>query len=400
MPLQHTHKSNTIAQADMRNINRSAVLEFLRQVNSTSRTEIAKQLQISMPTAMRIIDQLVEEGLVVYTGEKESSKGRSRNLLSLNTEYNLVVGINICGSQLEGCIASIGGEIHHKFTQPIVWHTAEKNFQTLVDFLQHILQTPLTSDQRILGIAIAVPGIIDETNGNVRVAPSLDWYNLPLRSRLEPLFDFPIVIENDVNLAIMGEYWFGAAKEVDNVILLMLGTGIGAGVLLDGKLHRGFHGASGEIGYLLPDIHSLNKKYPGYGALEMLTSEEGIVSRAREKCQQYGLLIEENLSSEIVFQEARNGTKWALEVVAATVDYISMAIVNLSICFDPELILLAGNIAHASDLLLSPIQNRLNGVIPHMPHIETAKLNSQAALLGGVVLTFRKVTEYAKVLKA
>ena len=397
MPLQHTNKSKTIAQADMRNINRSAVLEFLRQEKSTSRTEIAKQLQISMPTAMRIINQLVEEGLVVYTGEKESSKGRSRNLLSLNTEHNLVVGINICGSQLEGCIASIGGEIHQNFIKPIVWQTAEKNFQAVVSFIQQILQTPLTTEQRILGIAIAVPGIVDEENGNVRVAPSLDWYNLPLLSRLEPLFNLPIVIENDVNLAIMGEYWFGAAKEVNDVILLMIGTGIGAGVLLDGKLHRGFHGASGEIGYLLPDIHSLNKKYPGYGALEMVASEEGILSRAREKCQQYGIIIEENFSSKVVFDEARNGTKWAVEVVAGTVDYLSMAIANLSICFDPELILLAGNIASAADLLIPPVQNRLDGVIPHLPRIEKAHLNGQAALLGGVVLTFRKVTEYAKV---
>jgi glucokinase len=397
MPLQHTNKSKTIAQADMRNINRSAVLEFLRQVKSTSRTEIAKQLQISMPTAMRIIDQLVEEGLVVYTGEKESSKGRSRNLLSLNTDHNLVVGINICGSQLEGCIASIGGDIQKKFIQPVVWHTAEKNFQTLVTFIQQILQTSLTTEQRILGIAIAVPGIIDEENGNVRVAPSLDWYNLPLLSRLEPLFDLPIVIENDVNLAIMGEYWFGAAKKVNDVILLMIGTGIGAGILMEGKLHRGFHGASGEIGYLLPDIHSLNKKYPGYGALEMVASEEGILSRAREKCQQYGIIIEENFSCQVVFDEARNGTKWAVEVVAGTVDYLSMAIANLSICFDPELILLAGSIANAADLLIPPVQNRLEGVIPHLPRIEKAHLNGQSALLGGVVLTFRKVTEYAKV---
>ncbi|MBI9049959.1 MAG: ROK family protein [Anaerolineaceae bacterium] len=400
MSLQQVHKSKTIAQADMRNINRSAVLEFLRQTKLTSRTEIAKQLQISMPTAMRIIEQLVEEGLVIYTGEKESGKGRSRNLLSLNTENNLVVGINLSGSQLEGCIATIGGDIIQLFNEPVTWKTAEDNFQFLVHFIEQILQHPLQNEQRILGIAIAVPGFIDRLTGNIRVAPSLDWYNLPLQSRLEPLFDLPLVIENDVNLAILGEYWFGAAGGVDDVVMLLVGTGIGAGILLDGKLHRGFHGASGEVGYLLPDIHSLNQKYPGFGALELMTSEEGIVSRAKAKCQQYGLLIKENFSSDTVFEAAREGEGWALEVVAGTVDYLSMAIANISVCFDPELILLGGHIASAADLLLVPIQNRLQGVIPHIPRIEKSQLNSQAVLLGSVVLTFQKVTEYSKVFTA
>jgi glucokinase len=400
MPQTSTPKSRTIAQAEMRTINRSAVLEFLRQAKSTSRTEIARQLQISMPTAMRIIDQLITEGLVQYTGEKESGKGRSRELLAIDTANNLVIGIDLHSGGLTGCIASIGGELLQLFNKAAVWQSAEENFQTLVGFIKQIIVQPLAPYQRILGITIAVPGIVEYYNGNISVAPSLDWYNFPLLSRLEPLFTLPILIENDVNLAMLGEHWFGAAAGVEDALLLSIGRGIGAGILLDGKLHRGFRGASGEVGYLLSCTSELNQQYPGYGALEMTTSERGILQRAKDKCEQYGLPFNVNWDSQDIFQAARQGKGWALEVVDAIVDTLSLVIANLSVCFDPALILLGGKIAQSSDLLLEPIRQRLQGVIPHVPTLEIVRLKDQAALYGCVVLTFQKVTEYSIVLTA
>ncbi len=390
-------KSKTIAQAEMRNINRSAVLEYLRIIKSTSRTEIANQLQISLPTAMRIIDQLLEEGLVQYTGEKETGKGRSRELLSLDTPNNLVIGLDLGGANLTGCIATIGGEMLEYFSQPIHWTNAEDNFTQLVDFINLILQRRPPAPKRILGLTIGIPGIIDQQYGVVRLAPGLDWFDFPLLDKLNPLLDLPLTIENDVNLAVLGEQWFGAAIEIQDAILISIGSGIGAGILLNGTLHRGHRGTSGEVGYLLPGIQYLNQQYPGYGAMENLASEKGILQRAEMFARQFQYAFKEPVTLESIFYAARQKEPWAVAVLSETIDYLCLIVASMAVCFDPEMILLGGRLGEAADLFLEPIRKRLKGVIPDLPSIEEPHLADRAGLFGCVVLTFQKVTDYAHV---
>jgi glucokinase len=390
----------TIAQTEMRNINRSAVLEYLRLVKTTSRTEIADQLNISLPSIARIIEQLIESGLVRSTGRKEQNRGRGRDLLELNIEENIVIGIDLGGSHISGALVNLGGGILHEFRDSIIGGNGEENYQKLAGFLKMTITQAEKQKSRILGIAIGVPGILDSQTGMVKLAPGLAWKDYPLLQQLEQITDLPVILENDVNLATLGEHWFGAGRGVRDLVMVAIGTGIGAGIILDGKLHRGYSEASGEIGYILPGVQFLNNQYPGFGALESVASGKGIAEQAVKKWSSFhGTQKMPEMEAADVFQAAREGQIWAAQVVAETVDYLSLALANVIVCLDPELVILGGGIASSANMLIEPIQKRLAGVIPRLPRIEESLLNDRAAILGAVVRVFQKYTDYSVVHK-
>lgn len=388
-------KLTTIAQPEMRAINRSAVLEYLRLAKTASRTELSVQLRISKPTAMRIIEELVTDGWVINLDQKEKGPRRSREMLALNTTKNLVIGIDLGGSHISGIIADIGGEIIHQTRVGQKWQGAEENYKVLVDFIKSLEVEARRREARTLGIAIGVPGIIDSQAGLVKIAPSLNWRDFPLLEKLQRQFSLPVTIENDVNLAALGENWFGAGVGVANMVMISIGTGIGSGILLDGKLHRGFRESSGEIGYLLPGIQYLDNQYPGFGALESLASCKGIAEKACRELQKTDPKVDPaTIDAAMVFDAARAGKPWATRIVAETVDLLSLAIANVSVSFDPELIIIGGGIAGSLDMLIEPIQKRLSQVIPFMPRIEGSALKGNAPLLGCVVRVFQKCVDY------
>ncbi|MBA3073097.1 MAG: ROK family transcriptional regulator [Anaerolineae bacterium] len=388
----------TIAQTEMRAINRSAVLEYLRLSKTASRTELSTELMISKPTVMRIVDDLLAAGLIISLDEREKGARRSRELLALNAPNNLVLGVDIGGSHISAIIATIGGEILYQNRTAVNWSSSESNYQTLIQYIKDLRKEALSFPVNILGIAIGVPGIIDSTNGVVRIAPSLNWHNFPLLEKLKSALDIPVIVENDVNLAVLGENWFGIGEGVNNLVMISVGTGIGSGIILDGKLHRGFRDSSGEIGYLLPGVQYLDNQYPGFGALESLASCSGITDRAIKALKSTATHFDiSKVDAQFVFDQAREGQTWAKNIVNETVDFLSLAIANISVCFDPELIIIGGGIAGSIDMLIAPIQKRLMNVIPFVPKLEGSRLLNNAPLLGAVVRVFQKCEDYTVV---
>jgi predicted NBD/HSP70 family sugar kinase len=382
----------------MRSINRSAVLEYLRLAKTASRTELSSQLQISKPTVMRIIDELMDCGLVRATGQIENGLGRSRELLALDVQNNLVIGVELGSSAVSGIVATLGGEILCRARSEAVWSGEEDGLRELAGCIHELRGLAQKQPGKVLGIAVCVPGIIDRTAGVVKVAPCLSWQDYPLLEKLQPAFDLPITIENDVNLAALGEHWFGAGVGADHLVWITIDTGVGAGIILDGKLFRGHRDSSGEIGYLLPSVQYLDRPYPGFGALESIASGPGIVARGLAAVHaQFPDRPMAALTPAAIFQAAQNGETWAGDIVRQTVDMLSLAVANVSVCFDPEVIIVGGSVAESSDGLIPAIQARLGGVIPFVPRIQKTTLGKDAALLGCVVRVFQETTEYAAV---
>jgi glucokinase-like ROK family protein len=387
-----------INQSDMRKINRAAVLEFIRTHGSASRTEIANQLGLSLPTVMRIIDDVTAENLVCATGERESSKGRSRELLALNTAENAVVGLDLGGTTLCGALVNIGAKV---LSQVEVEHHAvgDAAFDQLCEMIEQLLTVARKVGITVRGISVGAPGIVARDSGVVRIAPSLGWTDFPLLEKLSACFNVPVAVENDVNLAVLGEHWYGAGQGVSDMVLMTIGTGIGAGILSNGVLQRGFNESSGEIGYLLPGREYLGCSYSGFGALESLASGTGIKERGQAALRELGRKREDidQLTAKSVFEACRDGEDWAQSVVDETVDYLTIAIANISAVLDPELIVIGGGVALSSDLLLEPIRARLKGVMPLYPRLAASQLGSQAAIFGGIVRLLHQLGEYHQV---
>jgi glucokinase len=250
----------TIDAEKMRLINRSAILEFVRVNSPTSRTAIAKQLDVSMSTVVRIVEDLLNEGILVGAGQIQIGMGHRRSLIAYNHDFSSVIGIDLGGTKLYGALANTGGHLLREVTLRQHQTTGEESFALVVNMIKALLEH-VPRGQEMRGIAVGAPGITKNQQGIVEWAPGLKWRNFPLKERLEEQFHYPIFVDNDVNLAALGEHWFGAGKDVQNMILLSIGTGVGAGLIIDGMLYRGHSQAAGEIGYLIPNTQSLNRSY-------------------------------------------------------------------------------------------------------------------------------------------
>jgi len=384
----------------MRLLNRSSVLDLIRQIKSISRSEISRTLNISLPTITRIIDELLEKNLVVYKDKRQHSGGRPRALISLNSEGHAVIGVDLGGTKMYGAVADIGGHIQNEIYLP--WEYAypdpDKSLKILFELIEQLLGKHRPENQVIRGIGIGAPSITQHPEGIVTWAPSLGWRELPLQAILQERYSLPVCVENDVNLAALGEYGFGVGKGVSSLVCIAIGTGIGSGIVIDRQIFRGAHQSAGEIGYLLPGLEYVGQKNKLFGALERVASGTGIASRAQSKLRNLETQFHlEDITSEEVFNAARNGEPWAQEVVDETIDYYCLAVSAVSTLIDPEMIVLSGGIARSADLLIEPIITRLEGVIPSIPKLVASKLGYQAAVMGAIMLILDMTTDRVKV---
>ncbi len=386
----------TININQMRLINRAAILEFIRLNSPTSRTVIAKQLDVSMPTVMRIVDDLFDEGLLVEAGQAQKGMGRKRNLVAYNKDAYAVIGIDLGGTKLYGALANIGGKVLHEVNLSHHATTGEESFALVVGMIEALL-AEVPEGHHMRGIAVGAPGITKNRDGVVEWAPSLNWRDFPLQARLREHFNLPIVVDNDVNLAVLGEHWFGAGKDAQNMMLFSIGTGVGAGLILEGALYRGHTKASGEVGYMAPDVHALNRSYDTFGALEQIISGTGIGKRAAERLQRDGET--EMITAEDVFAAARAGEVWADEIIQETIDYLALGIANINTLLDLELVVLSGGVAQQADLLIEGVYERIAGVIPRTPQIVASTLGRSATVMGAIVLVVYATDNYYVVRK-
>ena len=386
----------TINANQMRLINRSAILEFIRLNSPTSRTAIAKQLDVSMPTVMRVVDDLFAEGLLAEAGQSQQGMGRRRSLIEYNRDAYSVIGIDLGGTKLYGALSNIGGELLHEVTLRHHGTTGEESLDLVVGMIETLLEE-VPAGQDVRGIAVGAPGITKNRVGVVEWAPSLNWREFPLQERLREQFPLPVFVDNDVNLAVLGEHWFGAGKDVQNMVLISMGTGVGAGFVLEGALYRGHSKASGEVGYIVPNVDALGQPYEAFGALESIISGTGIGERA---AQRLGLVGEaQPPPAEDVFAAARAGEQWAKDVVAETIDYLALGIANINTLLDLELVVLSGGVAQQADLLIAGVYERIDGVIPRSPRIVASKLGRSATVMGAIVLVVHATDNYYVVRK-
>ncbi|MFN2531021.1 MAG: ROK family protein [Pyrinomonadaceae bacterium] len=251
-------------------------------------------------------------------------------------------------------------------------------------------------EQMIAAASIMVPGTVDRNNAIVVQAPNLPCLdNFPLRAALQDRWRWPVVLENDANAAAMGEMWLGAARGYRNVICITLGTGVGGGVILNGKLWRGTDGSAGEVGHTTVDPFGGQKcKCGNTGCLEMFASATAIVRMAREELPQYpdSSLVGLALTAKIVYEAGHDGDKLALSVFKRMGTYLGVGLANLINLLNPEIIVIGGGVADGWDLFESnmcqQIKERAFRSLSKNVKIVPAECGDSAGLLGAARLAF------------
>ncbi|HEY2979676.1 MAG TPA: ROK family transcriptional regulator [Anaerolineales bacterium] len=387
-------QQRTITAAEMRGINRSAVLEIIRRESPIARTTIAKGLEISLPTVMRIVDTLIEDGFVRPQGESEWTGGRRRPLLEFNADGNVVLGVDMGGTNLYGAISDIGGHIIAEVDLERRGAAGEECYALLEKLIDDLLARSELAGRRVRGIGVGAPGITHHRAGIVKWAYPLKWRDFPLKARLHERYKLPITVDNDVNLAALGEFWFGAGQNVKNMILITVGAGVGAGIIIDGTLYRGSSEASGEIGHMIPGREFLGHTYVDFGALESMASVTGIVKQAQEALAAQPEAAARATSGEQIVEAAARGEAWARTLMDQVVDYLTLAVANLSVSFDPELIVLRSGQSRLADVLVKPIARRMQGTMPAPAPLVVSNLGLRATVMGAIVTVLHNTSNF------
>ncbi len=215
-----------------------------------------------------------------------------------------------------------------------------------------------------IGIGVGAPGPLDRAKGVVLVAPNLGWHDYPLKERVEHAVGIRTTLENDANCATLGEWWVGAAKGARNAIGMTIGTGIGGGLILEGRLYHGSSDVAGEVGHTTIDSNGRRCACGNYGCLEAYASGPAIAERAREALSggETSLLTEmvhddvARITAATVYEAAKRGDAMAAEVVRDTARFIGIGLANLLNVFNPEVVVIAGGVTQAGEDLLAPIR--------------------------------------------
>jgi len=302
----------------------------------------------------------------------------------VSSRAGFVVGADIGGSNVRVAAADLFGEPICDLRRATAKDSGRAVGVQILEMVTEVIDRAGAGHGRPLSLAISSPGIVDQASGRVTSLA----YNVAPEGGFDPLevirdrFDLPVLVENNVNLAAVGEKWFGLARGVSTMVFIAIGAGIGMGIIIEDELVRGAHGAAGEIGYLPLVGDPFNPRHRLHGGLEDEIGAAGIVSAYNERRDTED---PELASAHDVFESAEAGNPAARAVVDHVAARLGTAIAVVSAILDPDLVVLGGGIG-SSPLLLRPARGSAAALVPITARIETSRLGERAALQGAIAV--------------
>ncbi|HEY2850117.1 MAG TPA: ROK family protein [Gemmatimonadaceae bacterium] len=316
-----------------------------------------------------------------------------------------VLGVDLGGTKISvGALTTDGSRQLAQHTEPtlakegadaVVGRIASLVAATVADLKRETDATP----EDILGVGIGSPGPLDRERGIVITTPNLGWHNFPLRDRVTAATGLRATLDNDANCATLGEWWIGAARGAKNVVGMTIGTGIGGGLILDGKLYHGSSDVAGEIGHTSIEFNGRRCKCGNDGCLEAYASGPATAERAREALAggESSALVAmtggdlSTLTAQHVYDAALKGDRVAQEIVRETARFIGAGLANLLNIFNPDVVVLAGGVAQAGEELFAPVRTEVRRRA-FRPAVEACRIVPGAlhgaAGVAGAVATF------------
>ena len=375
----------------LRSNNERLLLDHLRAVGPTSRAQMARDTGLSKPTVSHALAALEEHGLVRAAGKVAAERGRTALLYEPDPTAGYVLGIDIGRARLRAAVADLSGEILARTDVPNRERTATGVADAAVQAAEQALSGAGITAERVIHAAVGTPGVFDPEDGRVRFAVNLPgWGRAGLLGRIHERLGQPdLSVHNDANLAALGEYDRGAGRGSRLFVYVLIGTGLGVGIVAQGELFTGAHGAAGEVGFLpvsftAPDQNENAATDPHRrGELEEAVSADAVVRAARERG------LSGRLTAKRVFDEARAGHPAAVGAVRQEGERIAHVVAAISAVLDPDIVVLGGGVGHGADLMLDPVREVLHKTTPLRPIIAASELGDDAVLLGALTTALR-----------
>lgn len=388
---------------------RRHILTLIHSAGSISQTQIVEKTKIRLGTIQLLIEELIRENLIRIKGEGESRGGRRPTLLEINPDSHWTIGLDIDEERIIGGLVNLKGEIVNQKSKVGFYY---KDQNELIESIATIIKELINDfygKKSIIGIGIGIPGLVDREKGIGIYCPYYDWWrNVPVKSLLENMFDFPFYIEHDCMAETLGEKWFGVGKGVENFLYIDIDETVGMGIVINGELYYGNGGNAGEIGHTV-----IQKDGPlcicgNKGCLTTMASCMALRREAQNLLQKgvksliFDSMTNSNKGKEITLETIVNavmkGDKVAYKLIYDTGAYLGIAISNIVNIFNPELIILGGPLMEAKDILMEIITQSIK--IHCLPNtasevrIVPSELGDKSGILGASTLVTRQFFEF------
>jgi len=351
--------------SDVKTKNRSLVLRLIKKRGFLSRIELARITGLTQPTITNIVNDLIRAGLLIEVGTSETKAGRKPILLAFNDQAFYVVAISFKKKGFTVALTDLGPNILYR--RDSNYSLLENTEMTLVELQKefiHVLEYATQSLSLILGIGVSVPGPADPESFTILAHPVfLAHHNLDLRPVLRE-YDLPIFMMNNAYAACLHETWGGKAKEARSLVYFMVGETVGAGIMVDGKLYQGTDQKAGEIGHTSINIFGPRCVCGNYGCTELYCSTKSAVEKALEAAWlgkspflKKRLREKENtLTFQDLLEGAKNKDPVCREIFTSLGQYVGIGVVNLLNLYNPEVLVIGGEIALAKEFIESSVQ--------------------------------------------
>lgn len=331
---------------DLRRINRSTVLRLIYADQSKSRQELSHLSGLSSGTVTNVVAELLHEGIVIESGLETSQGGRPRSILTVNSDYGYFIGVEVGETFTRVELF----DLTLRKLAAVAYSLVPDTYQApqVVRYINLGVNTVLAESgipvEKVIGVGIGVGGVVEYAETVSAYIAAWGWQNVPLVSLLEEHLHMPIYLDNAANAMAQAEKLFGVGQGVEHLAVLLLGTGIGAGIIMHGSLYRGANNSAGEWGHTLLELDGRLCRCGRHGCLEAYVGAPGIIERFKEAAPQ-SLLLQSNDEEYILscmVDAARHGDPTAIQVLKDTAHYLGAGIANLINFFNPQLVVMGG----------------------------------------------------------
>lgn len=391
--------TRTVATSrDLKRSNRSHLLNLLYFNEPTTRLDLSQMSGLSPATVTKIVSELISENIVIETGVEDSQGGRPRTTLQIDPYYGYFFGVDVGETHIYVELFDIKlnsiGDIKYALTSSEIM--PQDIVRMIVDGVRSLQRGSNIPDDKVLGVGIGVPGVVDRAGGVSIFAPNWGWRNVSLLDLVQTQLHLPILLDNGAQAMALAEMWFGAGKGINNLVVLLVGTGIGSGVITDGKLYRGVSNSAGEWGHTCIAMNGRPCRCGSRGCIEAYAGAPAIIEQIRER-DPHSSLLHHGSQIEILRAlgtAARRGDPLAVSMLDEVGATLGTGIGNLINLFNPQLIVLggwAGTLLGAD--LLPRIQTIVGQVALDQPlantSIRVSALGWDAVSLGAATLALQ-----------
>jgi len=390
----------------LKQFNETSLLELIRTNKQVSKADLAQLSGLSPTASGSIVSNLLEKGYIREAGIGISKGGRRPNLYELNPKSYYSIGVDIDVDFIRFILMDITGNVEYRdkissgFDQSV-----PESIGAVVEKVRQIVRLNNISEDRLLGVGISVPGMVENKTHEIIFAPNLGWEQVNLEHMMSGVGDFPIYVDNEAMCSAICENWLGCCTEQKDFVCINMKSGIGSSIFAGGNLYRGCSGSAGEIGHIMVDHNGPKCACGNYGCLETLVSSKSMVEKARRLVRQ-GLITDFSETLDInsinsiddIVGAIKSGNEAARVIFVEAAGYLGLALANLINTINPSRIVLGKELVKFSEDILEHLRNIALAKALKYPasrvEILLSELGEDTSALGAAIIPLKKLFGY------